>query len=1756
MEDIFHQKSFSLVSSSLPRDLHRVIKDYGGKIDYLITKKTDFVVSTLEEVQKGSSKIRSAEKHSVLIVNADFVYDSIDNSVLLDPQDYLLQKQKADTEVKFSYESDFVTEMELQRIENERIQLIKEQEKRQEAIQGNATGKVTKEPREYPLGPVIKTAVVKYKSDDTHPVYFPSNYELVYYKTLQWTDLNANHNKYYGIEYHKAIEGTKEYFRIFTHYGRTDDLASNPNSGIKQCRYYDTEEQAEDAFASIVLEKTEKKGYKPVILLFSNIGSDRLRALMDNQDEKESSNNVESALDKDVAELIEYLFQEATTALINTMGPIRITQKGIETPIGVVTLSQITAAEQILTDISLTSDTNLVQALSNQFYTTIPHNFGGRSRSLVQNASISDESDIEQKRELLQLMKDMLNVTAATAGMKLAEVDMKYHAIKNQIQKLNEESQEFGEVNDYILSHYTTSETALVVNIFKLKRSSEEIQFRRDLHNQRMLYHGSRPANFVGLLSRGILMPRTVLSKGGKRRDAGFLGNGIYFGDSITTSAKYSSPGSRNTRFMLVCTVALGETKDYENITYGLDEAPLGYQSTHGVMTSEFNPTDFNDDEFVIYNTEQQKQEYLVEFVVSSDPAFPLYKGKKKTIPKIVKKLPQGESIRNSSSYGSSKLRNSVNKFRSSTKSYEQDSWRTEFLSNSLSDSTLTLESTSLKITSMLDTSTSISLDESNDTALDLKTSISSLELPKEKEEKEDTSFYSLLDSFSFNIRLGRENTMIKNSEDKYRELFAKHTDNYKLEDPYLHLIDIFKKREDFQFAPYTNEDKEIPLLLTKFMEHEPGKPSILSKEEYFDNFSKLTGGVLEGLDFSNLLVAGGAVLGCSIVGKREFDSSDIDIFLYDLQPEQANEKLREIYDLVCSNVGEAKLDIIRTEHAVTILGTYPIPHIQIILRLYKSPAEILMGFDIDACCIGYDGNKVWALPRAKRAITKRYNLVDMSRRSLTYESRLYKYAKRGFSVAVPGLHRHLINPDLFEKSPKDVNGLGKLLIFEYALTNRSQGRFGTWTVKSHRLKKYEKNSFSEDQINEYEQIDSLKTSDCDYSSLFIPWGPQWPRSVIAKEVKYRENRSFFSEQNKHISYFGIENIISGIPSHGNEIKPLEWLTQNPGTQLLTGSFHPVSDDKWFDDAYYKKCTSNEYAQWMNSLCFSGDKTSLYSLLLKNKSADTDLTQIYTDFTPLMTSISLGNNECAKLLIEKNANVNYLMPNLFTPLHVAAFYGDVDIFRRLLRGGASPDTPAAVQPLHIASFYGSYDIVNTLLLEDNINLEYRDSKGNLALYYAAEGGFSDIVSRLLESNMFMKNGDDETLTNTADIAEAFEIARQRGNTKCAVLLGRALGYRADSVYSSSTKKSVQRFKTNLNDPNYPLLCAVSTGSLDDVINCEGDLNECDSCGVSALHITAQRNYADIANYLIVAGANISSRDVYGNTPLHYAVLNCSLEMVDILCKSPESNDLVNQFGHSAYYYCLYQIVKLAHDDCITVEQLDKRTKLFLIREILKKKSVASPVLNHYEPTDLPNSPFLDTWKEDVTIFHDNREEVEEFYNLLDQKAAKDLKRNLIIQKATNRRSIIKGEEEKSEKVVREYPVKTTIQNIANTILARKTEKIIVDPPVIPAESKYSLSPVQITRAENPEIVNALDTALRDMVKEEEKKPSDFLSKILLKIASLYKQQKITPYERGVLKTLSLQQHFSIKGALMAYEVDKDENDFVDTLKKICVSIHV
>ena len=71
--------------------------------------------------------------------------------------------------------------------------------------------------------PKVKAPNVKaFKEFDPGQPAFPDqDYEVVKNCLLQVTDIKDNHNKFYSLELHLAPSGEA---RLFTHYGRTDDL--------------------------------------------------------------------------------------------------------------------------------------------------------------------------------------------------------------------------------------------------------------------------------------------------------------------------------------------------------------------------------------------------------------------------------------------------------------------------------------------------------------------------------------------------------------------------------------------------------------------------------------------------------------------------------------------------------------------------------------------------------------------------------------------------------------------------------------------------------------------------------------------------------------------------------------------------------------------------------------------------------------------------------------------------------------------------------------------------------------------------------------------------------------------------------------------------------------------------------------------------------------------------------------------------------------------------------------------------------------------------------------------------------------------------------------------------------------------------------------------------------------------------------------------------------------------------------------------
>lgn len=162
---------------------------------------------------------------------------------------------------------------------------------------------------------------------------------------------------------------------------------------------------------------------------------------------------------------------------------------------------------------------------------------------------------------------------------------------------------------------------------------------------------------------------------------------------------------------------------------------------------------------------------------------------------------------------------------------------------------------------------------------------------------------------------------------------------------------------------------------------------------------------------------------------------SDIDLFLYyepSTQEEKEEDKkedlssrcstlyiekrLRQLFQVFYTHNRPVKMEYF--QNSVTLRCKFSQSHplysvwdirmkFQIIKRLYQNVQEILLGFDLDPCACALirkeKKQKFIVLPRCRNAIMYGITIVNPGLQSSTFNYRLVKYFKRGYSPYIPG---------------------------------------------------------------------------------------------------------------------------------------------------------------------------------------------------------------------------------------------------------------------------------------------------------------------------------------------------------------------------------------------------------------------------------------------------------------------------------------------------------------------------------------------------------------------------------------------------------------------------------------------------------------------------------------------------------------------------------------------------------------------------------
>ena len=134
-----------------------------------------------------------------------------------------------------------------------------------------------------------------------------------------------------------------------------------------------------------------------------------------------------------------------------------------------------------------------------------------------------------------------------------------------------------------------------------------------------------------------------------------------------------------------------------------------------------------------------------------------------------------------------------------------------------------------------------------------------------------------------------------------------------------------------------------------------------------------------------------------------------------------------------------------------------------------------------------------------------------------------------------------------------------------------------------------------------------------------------------------------------------------------------------------------------------------------------------------------------------------GRMEVVKGLVsEDKTKVGSLSRDGFTPLHLAAFFGHIEVVEYLLKNGADANAiannPTKVRPLHSAVAHRHLEI-SKLLVEHGADVNARQQGGFTPLHEAAFGGSLELAGLLLDHGADIEAKTDKGLTALALTAE-------------------------------------------------------------------------------------------------------------------------------------------------------------------------------------------------------------------------------------------------------------------------------------------------------------------------------------------------------------------------------------------------------------------
>ena len=575
--DLGDELGLPTATSKAKHAVHRRIRDSGGVVDWLVNRRTDYILVPSQPPRAISecTKVMSARKKGIPIITFPFFEACVAAGAVLSTDSYI---------------ADFGSEV--------------SSEASPQSVMSSPRAPLL-QPATQSVGGDVDT---EYKFDldaaeqDGHPP-FPSPFIVA--KVHLFTKPLDQGLQFRVIELHVAGPGTGSHqYRVVRHEG-TRGRTGEAQPAVAE--YPATLRTAEARYADWA---AQSQGWDRPALAGLSVGSRAARALAIGP----RVDRPAAPMDPELQSLIEELYAEAWGRLRRSTRREAVPEHA-QNALGGLTLVEVAKAEAMLHQLRLVHSASVpTRPLLRQLWGILQP-----TAPLPEDPEHTPDQDLlGDLEDLCEALRDLLSVGEAACGnVYNAPVAVQYDALGCHLRPLSQDSVAHAAIAEAVARD--PGPVKAVRGVYRVHKYSEHVRLRESLGNAQLLYHGSPAGNWVGILSRGLQVPKFDR----RRRDFGMLGRGIYFASRPSTACRYTLPGRRGTCFLAVCRVLLGRCRDVHTMQPGWTVPPEAYDSVHGVPGA-----DFEDDEYVVYDAAQQALVYLVEVEPANpDACLPLPSG-------------------------------------------------------------------------------------------------------------------------------------------------------------------------------------------------------------------------------------------------------------------------------------------------------------------------------------------------------------------------------------------------------------------------------------------------------------------------------------------------------------------------------------------------------------------------------------------------------------------------------------------------------------------------------------------------------------------------------------------------------------------------------------------------------------------------------------------------------------------------------------------------------------------------------------------------------------------------------------------------------------------------------------------------------------------------------------------------------------------------------------------------------------------------